>query len=338
MRRMSRILVGLWLVLLVPMQLAHAEEERNYILTTASTGGTFYPVGGAIAMLVKVKLQGAHGIGMSSISSAGSAENVRLLQTGEAQFAIVQGLFGYYANERLGPFEGNDDPVRYRSVTSLWKNVEQFAIRSELARTGTITDLLDLKGETVALGKKNSGAIASTGLMLSNLGVDIHAHFRLFDGGYGPSATAVQDGKAVGMNTPAGAPVGAMTKLMAAMGDEITILEFTPEQAAKADSGLNLWVPHVLEAGTYPGQEKDVHTLGQANFMAVRYDVSEEDVYLITKTIYENLPFLYNIHKATKEMALEHALDGLTVPLHPGALRYYREMGVDVPAHLVGDE
>ncbi len=78
-------------------QAAEAQEERSYILATATTGGTYYPVGVALATLVKVKLQPKQKIAMSAISSAGSGENVKLLREDQAQFAILQGLFGQWA-------------------------------------------------------------------------------------------------------------------------------------------------------------------------------------------------------------------------------------------------
>jgi TRAP transporter TAXI family solute receptor len=77
-----------------------------------------------------------------------------------------------------------------------------------------------------------------------------------------------------------------------------------------------------------------VNTIAQPNFLAVRADVDEEAVYPITKTVYENLPFLQNIHAATKAMALEKAIAGLPAPLHPGALRYYEEAGLTIPDRL----
>ena len=87
---------------------------------------------------------------------------------------------------------------------------------------------------------------------------------------------------------------------------------------------------------TYPGQKEDIKTVSQPNFpvLYVR-TLSEETVYLITKTIYENLPFLHNIHKATKAMSLDRAISGLPVPLHPGALKYYQEQGIEIPAELM---
>jgi TRAP transporter TAXI family solute receptor len=122
-----------------------------------------------------------------------------------------------------------------------------------------------------------------------------------------------------------------------ASNDGVTLLSFTPEQAEQADGGLNLWTPYLIPAGTYPGQDADVQTIAQPNFLAVRADVPEEDVYKITKTIYENLAFLQAIHKATTAMALDKAIAGLPVPLHPGAARYFREMGIEIPDSLMAN-
>jgi TRAP transporter TAXI family solute receptor len=157
----------------------------------------------------------------------------------------------------------------------------------------------------------------------------------LVHGGYGPSADALQNGQVAGISTPAGAPTGAVTKVIASMGDKVTLLEFTPEQAQKADGGLGLWTPYTITAGTYPGQKKDITTIAQPNFLAVRADVDEDAVYQITKTVYENLPFLNAIHKATTAMGIEKAIAGLPMPLHPGAAKYYQEVGIQIPTHLI---
>ncbi|MBT8345505.1 MAG: TAXI family TRAP transporter solute-binding subunit [Desulfofustis sp.] len=314
---------------------AQAAEERSYLLATASTGGTYYPVGVAIATLTKVKLQPTHKIGMSAINSAGSGENIKLLRDNEAQFAILQGLYGYYAWNGAGPLEQDGPQKELRSVSMLWQNVEQFVVVADKAKTGTISDLEALKGERMALGKKNSGTIGSNRFLLKNLGIDADSSFELVYVGYGPSADALQNGQVAGMGTPAGSPTGAVTKAFAAMGDRITMLDFTDEQMKKADGGLDLWTRYVIEAGTYPGQAKDFQTIAQPNFLAVRADLDEEAVYMITKTIYENLPFLNAIHKATKVMALEKALAGLPMPLHPGAAKFYKEAGLDIPDRLM---
>lgn len=314
---------------------ATAAEERNYILSTASTGGTYYPVGVAIATLTKVKLQPKQKISMSAINSAGSGENVRLLRENEAQFAIIQGLFGHYAATGTGPVKADGPQKDLRSVSMLWQNVEQFVISADAAKTGTIEDIVALKGKAMAFGKQKSGTIGSNRTVLAGFGLDIEKDFSLFHGGYGPSADAVADGKASGAGLPAGVPTGAVTKLLAAKGDSVKLLSFTDEQAAKADAGKGLWTKYTIPAGTYPGQDKDVNTIAQPNFLAVRSDVDEDAVYMITKTMYENLPFLNAIHKATKAMAVERAVAGLPLPLHPGAAKFYKEVGISIPDSLI---
>ena len=313
-----------------------AAEAKSYILATASTGGTYYPVGVALATLSKIKLEPKHKIAMSAISSAGSGENVKLLRENEAQFAIMQGLYGAWAWNGEGKVKNSGPQKQLRSVTMLWQNVEHIAVRSKHAKTGTVDDLQQLDGKKFSIGKRNSGTEGSGRQIMNGLGVDPES-FDLAYMGYGPSADSLQNGAIEGMNTPAGVPVSAVTRAFAALGDGITVLDFTDEQMKKANNGYNLWTRYVIPANTYPGQSKDINTIAQPNFLAVRDDLSEDDVYMITKTIYENLAFLNGIHKATKAMSIGKAIDGLPVPLHPGAAKYYREMGHVIPEHLIAN-
>lgn len=312
-----------------------AAQERNYLLATASTGGTYYPVGVALSTLVKVKLQPKQKIGMSAINSAGSGENIKLLRDNEVQFAILQGLYGSYAWQGTGPIASAGPQKDLRAVTMLWQNVEHFTVNKKFAKTGTVADLAGMKGQAMALGKKNSGTLGSNTVLLKNLGVDVAQDYDLVYVGYGPSADALQNGQVAGMGTPAGAPVSAVTKALANMGDAITVLDFTDEQLRQADGGKNLWTRYLIPAGTYPGQSKAINTIAQPNFLAGRADVDEDAVYRITKAIYENLPFLNAIHGATKAMAIEKAIAGLPLPLHPGAAKYYQEVGIEIPARLL---
>ncbi len=312
-----------------------AADDKNYLLATASTGGTYYPVGVALSTLTKVKLQPGHKISMSAINSAGSGENIKLMRDNEVQFAILQGLYGYYAWNGKGPLVQDGPQKELRSVTMLWQNVEHFTILTDKAKTGTISDMAGLKGERISLGKKNSGTLGSNEVILSNLGMNIEKDYDLVYVGYGPSADALQNGQIAAMSTPAGVPASAVTRALASMGDKATLLSFTEEQVKQADGGLGLWTPYLIPATAYPGMKKDVMTIAQPNFLAVRSDIDEESVYLITKTIYENLPFLNAIHKATKAMSTDKALAGLPMPLHPGAARYYKEIGLVIPDNLI---
>jgi hypothetical protein len=173
--------------------------------------------------------------------------------------------------------------------------------------------------------------------LLSGLGLDVATDFTLVSAGYGPTADALANGQAVAAGIPSGPPTGAITKLMASNEGKFTILDVTADQAAAMDGGRNLWVPYTIAAGTYPGQTADVTTIAQPNFLAVNASVDEEHVYMLTKTMYENLPFLQAIHPATKAMMIESAMAGLPAPLHPGAARYYTEVGLEIPANLIAN-
>lgn len=330
--KLKKMLAAMAVVASMGVSLNVGAEERSYILATASTGGTYYPVGVALATLSKVKLGPKYQFSLSAISSAGSGENVKLLNENEAQFAILQGLYGAWAWQGSGPYKGVKQGD-IRAVSMLWQNVEHFIVRSDLAETGTMADLSKLDGKKFSIGKKNSGTENSGRHIMSELSISPD-NFHLAFMGYGASANALQNGTIEGMNTPAGVPVGAVTQAFAAMGDDLKILSFTDEQIKQVNSTYNLWTAYEIPANTYPGLDKPITTVAQPNFLAVRDDVSDDDVYQLTKAIYENLPFLQGIHKATKAMAIEKAIAGLPVPLHPGAVRYYEEVGIDIPAEL----
>jgi TRAP transporter TAXI family solute receptor len=336
-RAASRLVLAFLAAAQMGVGIARANES-TYLLATASTGGTFYPVGVALATLTQVKVRPAHGFGIRAINSAGSEENLHLLRRNETQFAILQGLFGHYAWKGTGPMAKLGPQRSLRAVTILWQNVEQFGLKSEFAKTGTVDDLGSVKGMKMALGTKHSGTLQSNRILLGNLGIDIDRDFDLVYLGYGPSADAVQSGRAVGMGIPAGVPTRSMARAKAAMGATITILNFSDEQVRTADGGLGLWTRYTIPANTYPNQEKPVRTIAQPNFLSVRSDVDANVVYQITKAIHENLPFLKSIHAAAGAMSIDNALVGLPLPLHPGALRYYREVGLDVPTALVPNQ
>lgn len=300
---------------------------NNLIIATATTGGTYYPVGVAIGTLVSIKLAKSDTITATAINSAGSGENVQMLKNKECDMAILQALFGQNAYNGEGPYEGQAYKD-FRAVTMLWENVEHFALLKKYVKTGDVSDLHNL-GEKFSIGKRGSGTEGSGRTLFAALGMDPEKELTLEYLAYTPSAQAMMDNRIVGANIPAGPPAAAITMLYAQLGaDKATVLDFTDEQLAAIQKRYPIWNRFVIPAGTYPGQDKDINTISQPNFLACRADLPDDVVYKITKTIYENLPFLHNIHKATKAMSLERATTGLPAPLHPGAERYYREAGI----------
>lgn len=308
-------------------------RARPYILTTATTGGTYYPVGVALATLAHAQLADSAGISLTAISSAGSLENVKLLRDNQAQFALLQGPFGAWSWTGEGPV--SKPQTHMRSVGAMWQNVEHFVLLSELAPTGEIMDLSNIDGERYVLGQRNSGAEQTGRFILETLGIDYENKFSLAYMGYGPTTSAIQDGNIVGMNIPAGAPVSSITQAYALLGDRLTILNWTQETLDKLNATYPLWDWYDFPPGTYPNQTEHIRTIGSPNVLVTRADIPDDAVYQITKVIWENLATLQEIHGATKDMRLDIAIEGLGAPLHRGAIRYYREVGIDIPERLV---
>ena len=329
---MARITFAFLLSFLISACSDQVGVRSTYILTTGTTGGTFYPVGVALSTLVSA--QEDVGFSISSISSAGSMENIKLMRDNQAQFAILLGIFGAWAYEGSGPIR---NPYKnFRSISAMWPNVEHFILRSDLVSDGGVRNISGIEGERFSIGMRNSGAEYTGIYIFDALGIDYDSELSIAYMGYGPSANALQDGNIVGMNIPAGPPVTAVTRAFALMGEEMTVLEFTQEDIETMNHEFPLWETFEIEAGTYPTQGESINTAASPNIFVAREDVTEEIVYNMTKLLWENLATLQEIHGATRSMDIEIALNGLSVPLHPGALRYYQEQGLNIPDHLLG--
>lgn len=306
--------------------------QKKFInIATASTGGTYYPIGVGMGNLWTEKLQD-QGIKATGQSSAGSVENIDLLRKGEAQLAVMQGLIGAMAWSGKGSFEGN----KYeglRSISMLWPNVEHFVLKNEAVKTGTIEDM---KGTRFSVGPQASGTEKSTLIIMEGIGLtidDIKADYL----GYNDAASAIKDGRIDGGSMPAGVPVAAVTELYASKAG-VTVLDVTDEQLAAVNNVFDTWYRYTIPAGTYQGQEKEINTIAQPNWLAVADAVDEETVYLLTKTLFENLDYMYGVHDSAKNIKLETALNGLPAPLHPGAYKYFKEAGLDIPDRLIPPE
>ena len=307
------------------------EKSHNLIIATATTGGTYYPVGVALGTIMTQKL--APTITASAINSAGSGENIQMLVNKEAHLAILQGLYGAMAYRGRGTYEGQ--PIKdIRAITMLWENVEHFLLLTEYAKTGNIQDLQSLK-QKYSIGKRGSGTEGSTRTILSALGINPENDVTPEYLGYSPSVQAMIDGRITGASTPAGPPVAAVTQALAQLGDEVSILSFTDAQLQKVRAEFPVWTAYTLPVNTYPGQKQAIQTIAQPNFLACHANLPNDLIYTLTKTIYENLTEIQNIHKATLAMKLEKAIAGLAVPLHPGAAKFYQEKGLNIPENLI---
>lgn len=307
--------------------------KKNQFLTiaTASTGGTYYPIGVGMGNLWSEKLKDK-GIKATGQSSAGSVENIDLLKKGEAQLAILQGLIGAQAYSGKGNFEGKEFKD-LRTISMLWPNVEHFVLMNDKIESG---DISDIKGDSFSVGPQASGTEQSTLVIMEALGLtkdDIKPEYL----GYDDTISAMRDGRLDGGSLPAGVPVAAITDMYAS-GVDASVLEVSDEQLEKINSIFNTWYRFEIPAGTYPKVDKVINTIAQPNLLAVSKELDEDTVYTLTKTLYENLDEMYKVHNSAKNITLETALDGLPAPLHAGAYKYFKEAGLDIPDNLIPPE
>lgn len=321
-------------VFLAGVSSAAQKKKISLVIATATTGGTYYPIGVGMASLWSIRLADKYGVMVGAITSAGSGENINMLKGKEVDLAILQGLFGKMAWNGIGIYKGK--PYKeLRTITMLWPNVEHFVILKDKVKTGTITDI---KGLRFSIGRAGSGTERSGLTIMEGLGMkreDVKGEYL----GYFESATAMKDGRIEGANLVAGPPVAAVMDIFASPGMNAVILEFTDEQLKEINEKTAYpGFRYIIPANTYPGQTKAVPSIAQPNFLGVRSDVDTEAVYLLTKTLFENSDYMRQVHKMATFITLENALSGLPAPLHPGTYKYYTEVGLKIPETLVPPE
>lgn len=305
--------------------------QGAYTLGTATTGGTYHPVGVALSTLIKLKLLPQFGIDLTAVNTDGSQENVDLLRGGDIQFAIISALAGHEARNGIGEFAetGPDDGLR--AITTLWLSTDHLLIREDAVKSGTISDFLDLQGRPVSLGRRDSSTLLENRTLMSAFGLDIDSDFNQVELGFKDSADALADGRIDGMSLSGGVPIGAVQDVFEELGDGLAALEINDEQLAVIDGGRGLWQRVVIPSGTYPGQDRDIFTIGTPNILAVRGDVDDDVVYQITRTIFEELEYLHGLHSTTRQISLDNAVNSLPLAIHEGAARYFKEKGVELP-------
>ncbi len=307
-------------------------RQQSYLLSTGSTEGTYHPVGVALSTLIKLKLLPSINVDLTAINTGGSYENVDLVRQDEAQFAILSAISAYEAQQGIGRFSDFGPDEELRAITALWRSADHMVVRRDSVQSGTIDDFVQLRGKRMSMGRQNSGTLIENRALMAPLGIDIDTDFDLVELGFEESADAMINGEIDGMALTGGLPIGAVQKVFDALGDDAVVLEFNDEQLAYIDQGRRVWSRTVIPAQTYTAQDRDIFTIGTPNILAVRADIDDEVVYQITKTIFENLEYLHGLHEAMAQIDFDTAISNLPLPIHEGALRYFQEKGVELPA------
>lgn len=285
------------------------------ILGTGSTGGTYYPLGGEMANVFNKNIEG---VNITSTASAASVENLAKIGTGEFDLGMTVHLPALDAYNGTGEFEGR--PVKnFAFIGHIYPEVLQIVV---LESSG-IQSIADLQGKRVATGPGGSATSVVSEIILNAYGV---TDYTAFSEGFGAAKDQVQDGNIDASIGILGLPAASIQELQAATG-EAKILEITGPELDQIveESG---YFEFVIPAGTYEWINEDITTISAYAILVANTDtVDDELAYQLAKVMIENAH--ENTHAQAVHMTKENALNGSEgLPIHPGAERYYKEIGL----------
>lgn len=312
-KRVSVLLVVL--ILIMTVFTACAPKQTNLILATGGTTGTYYPLGGAMAQIFNTKIDNMN---VTAQATGASIENCRLLESNEAELAILQNDILDYAYNGTESFaDGKIENLR--GITTLYPEVIQ------VVATPGLTTIEDLAGKKVSVGAPGSGTEANARQILESAGLtydDLSVSYLSF----AESADAFKDKHIDAFYVTSGVPNASIQDITAQ--NDIELVSLPDNIIATLIEKYPFYVEYIIPAGTYKGQDKDVKTVAIIAALATNTEASEDMIYEITKALFENQPELAQAHAKGAELSLEKALDGLSIPIHPGAEKYYKEKGI----------
>ena len=315
----KRIALLLALVMLATVALVSCAADTNKItVATGGNTGTYYAYGMAMGPI----LQESTGLTFDVQSTGASKANIQLIQTGEANMAVVQNDVMYYAYTGTDLFEGQMTQD-FAAIGTLYPELCQIVA----SKASGITSVADLKGKRVSVGDAGSGVEFNAKQILEAYGIDMNADIVKQNLGFGPSADALKDEKIDAFFCVAGIPTTAITDL--AMGTAINVLSVDDAEFDKLTEKYGFYTKQMIPAGTYAGVEEDVQTVAVMATYIVDKDLDEETVYNITKAIFDNKDKIAAAHVKGTELDAAKAVEGIdAVPFHAGAVKYFTEIGV----------
>lgn len=299
-----------------------AVENPNFIsVGTGSVTGVYYPTGGAICKLVNKESKGS--IRCTVEATGGSIYNVNTIRAGELDFGIVQSDWQYHGYNGTSQFKDQGPYKKLRAVFSL--HTEPFNI---IARADSgISSVQDLKGKRVNIGNPGSGDRATMQVVMKAMGWELNS-FKLASELKGSERSqALCDNKIDAFIYMVGHPNGAIKE--ATTSCDAKLIPATGPIIDKIVADNPYYTYTNVPAGTYKGTDQDVHSFGVAATLVSSSDVPEDVVYQLTKSVFENFNIFTRLHPAFKHLKKEDMVKaGISIPLHPGAVKYYKEVGL----------
>jgi TRAP transporter TAXI family solute receptor len=319
--------------MMVVGSVATAQEPQFFRIGTGGTSGTYYPIGGLIANAISNPPGsracdeggscGFPGLIASALSANGSVANINAIAGGTLESGFSQSDVATWAQTGTGIWEGRDAVEKLRAIANLYPET----IHLVAAADSGIASVADLKGKRVSLDEPGSGTLVDARIILGAYGLsedDIEANFLKPD----QAADRMRDGAMDAFFFVGGFPAGAIAEL--ASQEDITLIPISGAEAEALTGEYTFFAENVVPAGTYEGVDVDVTTLSVGAQWVTSADQPEDLIYGITAALWnENTRKLLDSgHQKGKVITVDTALDGVGIPLHPGAEKFYREQGL----------
>ena len=318
MRKTVRLTLAL---LLVSFVATGAWAAKTFIsIATGGTGGTYYPLGGGIAEIITRKVPDFQ---VTSETGNASAANIMLIGTRQVEMALVQNDVAYWASRGILPFREKVENIR--AVASLYPE----HLHCITLKDSGINDIMDIRGKRVSVGAPESGVLGDVAAVLKAAGLkysDMSTDFLDFNS----TTRRFKEGQLDVGFVVAGYPTSSITDLAAT--HEIDLVNFNEDFMTVLLAEHPFFVKGVIPAGTYQGIDRSVQTPAVLAMLVCDAALPQDVVYRFTRALWENVSDLQKVHEKAKYITLDTAMDGISVPVHPGAAQFYAEKGMTVPA------
>ncbi len=318
MRKTVRLTLAL---LLVSFVATGAWAAKTFIsIATGGTGGTYYPLGGGIAEIITRIVPDFQ---VTSETGNASAANIMLIGTRQVEMALVQNDVAYWASRGILPFREKVENIR--AVASLYpEHLHCISLKGS-----GIDDIMDIREKRVSVGAPGSGVLGDVAAVLKVAGLkysDMSTDFLDFNS----TTRRFKEGQLDVGFVVAGYPTSSITDLAAT--HDIDLVNFNDEFMAVLLAEHPFFVKGVIPAGTYQGIDRSVQTPAVLAMLVCDAALPQDVVYRFTRALWENISDLQKVHEKAKYITLGTAMDGISVPFHPGAAKFYAEKGMTIPA------
>ncbi|PTY39824.1 TAXI family TRAP transporter solute-binding subunit [Brachyspira hampsonii] len=316
---MRNIFISTAIILSLIMIGCQKSGNLNYIFATGGTSGTYYSFGGSIASIWNANIEGMN---VTAQSTGASAENLRLLNRHEADFAFVQNDVMDYAYNGTDIFAG-EVLTNFSAMLTLYPEIVQIAA----TKSSGIKTIADMKGKRVSVGDAGSGVEFNAKQILEAYGLtfdDINKSNLSFK----ESSDGLQNGTLDACFIVAGIPNAALQEL--SLSSDIVLVSLEQTQVDEIIRKYKYYTEITIPANTYNNVNTDTKAVAVKATIAVNNNIPEDVVYNLMKTLFDKKTDLATAHAKGEELNIEDAYKSISIPFHPGALKYYQELGYNI--------